>query len=72
VLRLKSQSGQPQECVVHWPSVSGKQYVIERAASLYSPAWTAISTNTGTGWDLEFHDTGAGTGSRFYRVRLAQ
>jgi hypothetical protein len=70
VLRLKSAAGQPQECVVHWPSVSGKQYVIERAASLAAPSWTPIGTNSGTGLDLEYRDTGGAAGARFYRVRL--
>ena len=72
VLRLKSNAGLPQECVVRWPSVAGRQYVIERAASLYSPAWTPVSTNSGTGLDLEFRDASGGTASRFYRVRLLQ
>ncbi len=70
VLRLKSKAGQPQECSVHWPSVSGRQYVIERAASLHAPAWTPVSTNSGTGWDMEYRDTGAGAGPLFYRVRV--
>ncbi|MSU57484.1 MAG: hypothetical protein EXS35_04770 [Pedosphaera sp.] len=70
VLKAKSKKGLPAECVVQWPSVSGKQYVIERAASIYAPAWTSISTNAGTGWDMEYHDTSAGAGPRFYRVRV--
>ena len=72
VLRLKSNAGQPQECVVHWPSVAGKQYVIERAVSLYSPVWMPISTNSGTGSDLEFRDASGGMDARFYRVRVLQ
>jgi hypothetical protein len=69
-LVLSSTKG--QDFVVRWPSVLNKQYVIERAASIYSPVWSAISTNAGTGWDMEFHDTSASTAMRFYRVRLLQ
>jgi hypothetical protein len=58
---------QPNDCVISWPSVSGKQYVIERSSSLISPNWTSIATNSGTGTTMEFHDT-AGGGIRFYRV----
>jgi DNA-binding beta-propeller fold protein YncE len=54
---------------VHWPSVTGKQYVIERSASLFPPNWTPISTNTGTGADMEFNDTTDGN-IWFYRVRV--
>jgi hypothetical protein len=54
---------------VHWPTVSGKQYVIERSTTLFPAAWTAISTNTGTGADMEFNDSFS-SGSKFYRVRI--
>jgi hypothetical protein len=60
---------QPSDCVISWPSVSGKQYVIERSASLVSPNWTSIVTNSGNGTIMEFHDTSGG-GVRFYRVRV--
>jgi hypothetical protein len=53
---------------IHWPTVSGKQYAIERSVSLYG-GWTPVSTNTGTGTDMEFDDNVAG-GARFYRVRI--
>jgi hypothetical protein len=58
---------------IHWPTVSNKQYVIERSSSLYG-GWFQVSTNTGTGGDVEFDDTTSGTGSgaRFYRVRILQ
>jgi hypothetical protein len=61
---------QAQDCVVHWPSIAGKNYVIERSASVFAPNWIPVSTNTGTGSDMEFHDTSAGT-TRFYRVQVA-
>jgi len=54
---------------IHWPTVSGKQYAIERSASLFPGSWTTITTNTGTGADMEFDDSPAGT-ANFYRVRI--
>src|SRR5262249_25466418 len=57
-----------QDCVIRWPSVSGKTYVIERSPTLFPGAWTALSTNAGTGADMEYHDTTGGN-VRFYRVR---
>jgi hypothetical protein len=60
---------QPNDCVINWPSVTGKQYVIERSPSLASPNWTSIATNSGTGTIMEFHDSSGG-GIRFYRVRV--
>ena len=54
---------------IHWPTVSGKQYAIERSASLFPGTWTAITTNTGTGTDMEFDDTYSGQ-VKFYRVRI--
>ncbi len=55
---------------IHWPTVSGVTYVIQRASSLYGTNWTAISTNIGTGQDLEYDDTSAGQ-SKFYRVLIS-
>jgi hypothetical protein len=54
---------------IHWPTVSGKHYVILRSSSLFSGSWTAIATNTGTGSDMEFDDTTAGQ-TWFYRVQI--
>jgi hypothetical protein len=59
---------QAQDCVIHWPSVSGKTYVIERSSSLFQPTWMPVSTNAGTGGDMEIHDVSGGS-VRFYRVR---
>jgi hypothetical protein len=55
--------------MIHWPSVGGKQYVIERSTSLFPPSWTPIATNTGTGTDMEFDDATGGS-IRFYRVQV--
>ena len=60
---------QPQDCVISWPSASGKQYVIERTPSLSTPIWTSIATNSGTGTIMEYQDA-TGGGVRFYRVRV--
>ena len=54
---------------IHWPTVSGKQYVILRSSSLFPGSWTAIATNTGTGTDMEFDDTTTSQ-TRFYRVQI--
>jgi hypothetical protein len=54
---------------IHWPTVSGKQYVILRSSSLFPGNWSVIATNTGTGTDMEFDDTITGQ-TRFYRVQI--
>jgi hypothetical protein len=69
-LRVSSVTGAVQpDCGIQWPSVAGKQYVIERSADLFNPNWIPVSTNIGSGTDMEFHDT-AGGNVRFYRVRV--
>jgi len=60
---------QKQDCVIHWPSVAGKTYLIQRSATLFSPGWIPVSTNIGTGSDMEYHDTNGGS-VRFYRVQV--
>jgi hypothetical protein len=64
-----SAATQPSDCVVSWPSVNGKQYVIERSPSLSTPVWTSVGTNSGNGTIMEYHDTSGG-GVRFYRVSV--
>jgi hypothetical protein len=54
---------------IHWPTVSGKQYVILSSSSLFPGSWSAIATNTGTGTDMEFDDTTTSQ-TRFYRVQI--
>jgi len=54
---------------IHWPSVLGKNYVIERANALFGSPWTIISTNSGTGGDMEFDDANNAP-VKFYRVRI--
>jgi hypothetical protein len=59
------------ECVVRWPTAADKQYIVERSSSLYGDNWIPVSTNAGTGWNLEYHDTNP-AGNCFYRVRVAE
>ena len=54
---------------IQWPSVYGKQYVIQRAASLFGSPWTILSTNTGTGGNIEYDDTNTAI-TKFYRVEI--
>jgi hypothetical protein len=54
---------------IHWPTVSGIQYVVLRSSSLFPGSWSAIATNTGTGTDMEFDDTTTSQ-TRFYRVQI--
>jgi len=54
---------------IHWPTVNGKKYVIERSATLFSGSWSVLTTNTGTGGDLEYDDTNTNK-VKFYRVRI--
>ena len=42
------------ECVVRWPSVLGKQYVLESSLTLFAPNWMPVSTNSGSGADVIF------------------
>ncbi len=71
VSTLQPLSAPGTNCIVRWPSVAGKQYIVESSPSLWPPNWSPVSTNSGSGADLEFQDTSSGTVS-FYRVRLAQ
>lgn len=54
---------------VKWPSVSGKNYLIQRSSSLFGQGWTSIATNAGTGGTMEFDDAPTG-GVQFYRVQV--
>jgi hypothetical protein len=67
VLRMLANTGAFN---VRWPSVLGKTYIIERSVSLYGGVWTTISTNSGTGGDLQVQDSSNVGGRRFYRVRV--
>jgi sugar lactone lactonase YvrE len=66
---IQTLSSPGPDCVLRWPSVAGKQYVLESSATLFTPNWIPLSTNSGSGADLIFQDTSAAN-ARFYRVRL--
>ena len=57
---------------VRWPSVQNKTYITERSTTLFGGSWSPISTNSGTGGDIQIQDSNAGGGTRFYRVRVAE
>ncbi len=57
---------------VRWPSVAGKQYIIERAAALFGAEWQAVDTRAGSGWEMTYEDPDQSTAPRFYRVRVAE
>jgi len=65
----QSMAQSQQDSVIYWPSTAGKQYIIQRSSNLFPGAWTAISTNIGTGGNMEVHDASGG-GARFYRVSV--
>ena len=67
---IQAQGPQNPGSVVRWPSVAGKQYVIESSATLFAPNWIPLSTNSGSGADLIFQDNSAAANATFYRVRL--
>jgi hypothetical protein len=54
---------------IQWPSVNGRQYVIMRASDLFHGPWTILSTNNGTGSQMEFDDTDTDP-VKFYRVEI--
>ena len=56
--------------MVQWPSVAGKQYIIQRSPVPFNGPWTSIATNIGTGGPIVFHDTTGGA-VRYYRVSVA-
>jgi hypothetical protein len=54
---------------IHWPSVNGKKYAIERSATLFNGSWSVLNTNTGTGNDMTYDDATTNK-VKFYRVRI--
>ena len=55
---------------LHFPTVSGKTYRLERSHTLQAGSWTIVADNiTGTGAEVQVTDTGGAAQSRrFYRV----
>ncbi|MEO7100571.1 MAG: LamG-like jellyroll fold domain-containing protein, partial [Luteolibacter sp.] len=58
------------DCVVGFPTVSGKAYRVERSDTLEAGSWTIVQGNiAGTGGTVQFTDAGAaGQAKRFYRI----
>ncbi len=70
--RLHMQTGSASDMVVRWPTVVGKNYVIEASTSLFGSSWKPVSaTIPGTGQLMEFRPTPDGS-AQFYRVRLVE
>ncbi|HEV2693540.1 MAG TPA: hypothetical protein VG347_11650, partial [Verrucomicrobiae bacterium] len=67
--KTKSPSVSGYNYAIHWPSVNGKKYVIERASGLFGVTWGTMATNTGTGNDMEWDDNTTNK-VKFYRVRI--
>ena len=72
-LRLsKDDPGDSAGHVIRWPSMANKQYVVEKSSTLFTPGWVPVSTNAGTGGELEYSDTNPSPGTCFYRVRVLE
>lgn len=69
VLRVSS-GNQPR--TIRWPSVEGKRYAVERSVSLFGGSWSEVSTHDGTGFEMEYQDSGTGGNVHFYRVRVIE
>lgn len=69
--KLKHKSSVPSgaTAAIYWPTVNGKKYVIERSGTLFNGSWSAISTNIGTGTEMQFNDDTTNR-VKFYRVRI--
>lgn len=66
-------SGNAENLVLRWPTVSGKQYVVERSDSAAGGQWGTVSpVITGTGADAEYSDSDASGRAWFYRLRLLE
>jgi hypothetical protein len=65
----KSKPPSGYNAAIHWPTVNGKKYVIERASLLFNGTWSLLSTNIGTGEDMEYDDSNTNK-VRFYRVLI--
>lgn len=59
----------PQQVLLRWPSVPGRAYRVERCADLLG-SWQLLPPSPVTAspgqWEMEFIDTSAGSGARFF------
>jgi hypothetical protein len=53
-----------------WLSAPNKYYTVERSDSIPGTNWTTLGSMTGTGSILTYIDSSAGTGMRYYRLRV--
>jgi sugar lactone lactonase YvrE len=70
-LRVATEPGAVQPGAIHWPSIAGKQYVVERSTDLFGSNWIPLATIAGNGGQLQYQDSQSGD-HRFYRVRVTQ
>jgi hypothetical protein len=78
VQSLVDATGNQTGISINWPTVVGKNYVVEGSPSVSStsssptpPVWTAISTVIpGTGSMMSFQTFGAAAESQFYRIHV--
>lgn len=69
----RAENGGASQFVLHWQTVAGKQYVIERTENAAGGNWAQVSgTIVGTGTDAEYSDSQTGSRSFFYRVKLIE
>lgn len=59
-------------CTIHFNTVAGKRYALERTQDLVAGTWFTVASNiAGTGAEVEITDFGgAPQSSRFYRLRV--
>ena len=70
--RLQIQPGSAADLTVRWPTVVGRNYVVESSTSLFGSSWVPVSaTIPGTGQLMEFRPTPSGA-AQFYRVRVVE
>ena len=59
--------------VLRWPSISGKEYVIESSLKVSGGVWIpAAPTQVGTGGELSLEASTGADAQRFFRVRIAE
>jgi len=67
--KTKSPAPSGYNSAIHWPTVNGKKYVIERSSTLFNTPWSILNTNIGTGNDMEYDDSYTNK-TKFYRVLI--
>jgi len=71
VLRISSLAAVPGGVRFEFPTVAGKQYLVEGSVKLVPGSWTPASgLITGTGASVVVTNQAAGSFGRFYRVRV--